>query len=254
MTLQRHSLQERNNQLSDAVRRILACLVLCLSAAVSQEQADSLAQWNFEPVLECGLVRYLAPENVRTAAVLQDYVRDTMFLHLRMKFGDAAAIDAIYRQALYLTEDDQGEALLIAAGGVLEHFRLGIRIPIFGVLTLPLTLESVDQFRMRYRNLPSRVFSDSADTVSNDKDKLQHFFGSAYLAFTEGWDKIAEHIGDWIERGEESFIVGGRDDVRDRKANALGREFGLLLLDDAFAVPSDVLCRRTVMKEKNLPR
>jgi len=74
--------------------------------------------------------RYLAPNDVRTAALLQDYIRDTMFLALRMKLGDAAAIDAIYRQALYLTEDDQGEALLIAAGGVLEHFRLGIRIPI----------------------------------------------------------------------------------------------------------------------------
>ena len=112
------------------------------------------------------------------------------------------------------------------------------------MLTLPLTLESIDQFRMRYGNLPSRVFSDSADTVSNDKDKLQHFFGSAYLAFTEGGDNIAEHIGDWIERGEESFVVGGRDDVRDRKANALGQEFGLMLLDDEYAVPSDVLWKK----------
>lgn len=234
--------------MSGAVRRIIACLVICLSAAVSQEQADSPAQWNFEPASECSLLRYLAPNNVRTTALLQDFIRDTMFLHLRMKFGDAAAIDAIYRQALYLTEDDQGEALLIATGGVVEHFRLGIRIPIFGVLTLPMTLESVGQFRMRYRNLPSRVFPDSADTVSNDKDKLQHFFGSAYLAFSEGGDNIAEHIGDWIERGEESFIVGGRDDVRDRWANALGREFGLLLMDNPFAVPSDVLCRRTVVE------
>ena len=233
---------------SGAVRRIIACLVIYLSAAVSQEQADSPAQWNFEPASECSLTRYLAPNNVRTAALLQDFIRDTMFLHLRMKFGDAAAIDAIYRQALHLMEDDKGEALLIATGGVVEHFRLGIRIPIFGVLTLPMTLESVDQFRMRYRNLPSRVFSDSADTISNDKDKLQHFFGSAYLAFTEGGDNIAEHIGDWIERGEESFIVGGRDDVRDRWANALGREFGLLLMDNPFAVPSDVLCRGTVVE------
>jgi hypothetical protein len=243
-----------NKPVSGVVRRIMACLVLCLSAAVSQEQTDSPAQWNFEPASQCSLLRYLAPNDVRTAALLQDYIRDTMFLALRMKLGDAAAIDAIYRQALYLTEDDQGEALLIAAGGVLEHFRLGIRIPIFGVLTLPMTLESVDQFRMRYRNLPSRVFFDSADSISNDKDKLQHFFGSAYLVFTEGGDKIAEHIGDWIERGEESFIVGGQDDVRDRKANALGREFGLLLMDNPFAVPSDVLCRRTVMKDKNLLR
>ena len=239
---------------SGAVQRIAACLVICFSAAVSQEQPDSAAQWNFEPASQCSLLRYLAPNNARTAALLQDFIRDTMFLHLRMKFGERAAIDAIYRQALYLTEDDKGTALLIATGGVLEHFRLGIRIPIFGVLTLPLTLESIDQFRMRYGNLPSRVFSDSADTVSNDKDKLQHFFGSAYLAFTDGGDNIAEHIGDWIERGEESFIVGGRDDARDRRANALGREFGLLLMDNPFAVPSDVLCRRTVMKEKNLPR
>jgi len=68
-----------NKPVSGVVRRIMACLVLCLSAAVSQEQTDSPAQWNFEPASQCSLLRYLAPNDVRTAALLQDYIRDTMF-------------------------------------------------------------------------------------------------------------------------------------------------------------------------------
>jgi hypothetical protein len=48
-------------------------------------------------------------------------------------------------------------------------------------------------------------------------------------------------IGDLFEIGEDRFVLGGKDDPLDKKANAKGREFGLRLLKDENVLPSDVL-------------
>lgn len=232
-----------NSPLPGRTKFIATALILFSATVFGQDRSDVLDKWIFEPETSFDLLKYLSPKPVRTSALVQEYVRDSVFLHLRREYGDAAAIDGIYREALFLTEGRAAAALLAAAGGVIEHFKLGLRIPVLGVLNLPLTLESIGEFRLRYNNLPSSVLRDSAARSANDRDKLQHFFGSAYLAFVGRSDVLAECLGNGIEVSEESFVVGGRDDIRDRLANALGRRFGLLLLDDPAAMPSDVLGR-----------
>ena len=52
---------------------------------------------------------------------------------------------------------------------------------------------------------------------------------------------MTQWISDLLETGEDSFVLGGRYDERDRLANEKGREFGLRLLEDAATLPSDVL-------------
>jgi hypothetical protein len=77
--------------------------------------------------------------------------------------------------------------------------------------------------------------------MAGDRDKLQHFFGSAFLSYSFESSGSAERVGDAIELGEESFVVGGVSDERDGRANHHGQMFGLTLLRDEDVRPSDFL-------------
>lgn len=179
------------------------------------------------------------PEPFRAELLLKRYIRDEQFFELRKRTDDTLAVDAIFEQALLLTDSDPGRALFVTMMAVMDHEWLGIRIPLLGTVYIPLTTESDSLFRLRRTHLPKRVLADRPKAV--DKDKLQHFFGSAFLMYVTRSPRIAGWFGDMVERGEASFVMGGSDDVRDREANAKGREFGRRLLKDPAVLPSDVL-------------
>jgi hypothetical protein len=203
---------------------------------------DSSDVWNYS-VSDSSLVdfSYFLPEVFRDETALKRYIRDPRFLQLRRIAGDTIAVDMIFMRALDIADGDVSLALLIAALATFDHFRLGIRTGIFGPIYLPLTLESNSAYKTRYAHLPRRILPDSLGGRKNDRDKMQHFFGSAYLAYVFNSKEVARSFGDFIEWGEPIFIVGGDFDERDKFANRLGQEFGMRLLDGEDVLPSDVL-------------
>lgn len=179
------------------------------------------------------------PPFFKHEAHLKRYLRDERFYELRKYYDDTLAVDAIFDRAMMIADEDVKEALLISTFAVMDHRQLGLRIPIIGSIYFPLTTESDSLFRIRRTHLPKRLLNDKFK--SSDKDKLQHFFGSAYVAYLFNSNIVAQWFGDLFEIGEDKFVLGGRTDVRDQLANKKGREFGLRLLRDARTLPSDVL-------------
>jgi hypothetical protein len=221
---------------------ILVAFVLFLPfhAAAQSESPWLTEEWYYdtEPVPLTDAVRFL-PSVPQASTLLKRYLRDERFYQLRKSLDDTVAVDAIYDRALLLTDGDIGKALLVAMLGVMDHQRLGLKLPLFGTVYLPLTSESDSLFKLRRTHLPKRVMADGRR--GTDKDKLQHFFGSAYLAYTVNSNIFAEFIGDLIEEWEQRFVMGGTTDTRDQAANAKGREFGSALQDDPELLPSTIL-------------
>jgi hypothetical protein len=191
-----------------------------------------------------GLVTVLAPvlfpKFIGDACRLKEFIRSEEFAALRDSAGDPGAVDAVFFRARELSWGNVYEALLISAVATIDHRRVGVDIPVV-YLWLPLTSEFEEDFQLRMRSLPSRLYADTPDLPAGDRDKLQHFFGSAFLAALSESPDAAERVGDFVEWGEERFIVGGAADERDERANRQGREFGLRLLERGAGRPSEFL-------------
>lgn len=203
--------------------------------------------WDFEPAGKEGFSVWKFFNDLVTPQLLQDtrhiraYVRDSRFAELRNRCRDLRAIDAIYIKALRITEYNVARALFLSMMAVLEHQNVDVKMPIAGALRLPLTFEEDSLFRARTANVPKKVYRDSPDDEHGDRDKLQHFFGSAYLAYASESPEFARSTGNVIEWGEARFVVGGVDDSRDKRANKQGEAFGRDLLVVKTLLPSDYL-------------
>jgi hypothetical protein len=151
-------------------------------------------------------------------------------------------VDAVFVRARELSWGNLYEALLISALATFDHRRFGVDAPALGPLFwFPLTSEFEEDFQARLKALPSRLYADTPVDPAGDRDKLQHFFGSAFVAAVSESREAAGRVGDFVEWGEERFIVGGINDERDARANRQGQEFGLRILTDGGARPSQFL-------------
>ncbi|MCI0706375.1 MAG: hypothetical protein L0Y80_02690 [Ignavibacteriae bacterium] len=181
------------------------------------------------------------PRIVLDVKAIRGYVRDERFVELTKLCGDQRAVDAIYLRALKIAEYHIGRALFLSMAATMEHQNLDVRMPLVESIKLPLTFEEDSLFKSRTKNLPARIYPDSPMDEHGDKDKLQHFFGSAYLAYATESREVARSTGDVMEWGEARFVVGGADDSRDRIANIQGEKFGHDLLLVKTLLPSDYL-------------
>lgn len=223
--------------------------ILLVSSAAGQNRPDTARgelSWDFavhEPDASVGdLVEgLLTPQAVLDARRIRAYVRDPRFEQMRLLEGDIRAADAIYLRALEIGQYDIARALLLALLATLEHRNLPLRMPLAGIVSLPLTFEGEDNFRARVLNLPRMVYPDSPAGGNGDRDKLQHFFGSASVAYSTESSDMAQTTGDLVEWGESSIVEGGVDDPRDRRANAQGGMFGHDLVYLKTMLPSDYL-------------
>ena len=236
---------KRNRQLSIINYQlliILSFIILNSSFTLGQEKDSAWLNddWYYstEDSSLIDLTNFL-PSLFKDEAHLKQYLRDDRFYELRRTYDDTLAVDAIFDRAMLIADGDVKHALLISILAVMDHKRLGLKIPIIGSVYFPLTFESDSLFRLRRTHLPKKILSNVQK--ASDKDKLQHFFGSAYIAYATRSNSFAEMIGDLFELGEDRFVLGGKDDPRDKQANAKGREFGLRLLKDGNILPSDVL-------------
>ncbi|MEW6511616.1 MAG: hypothetical protein AB1428_11745 [Bacteroidota bacterium] len=184
----------------------------------------------------------LLPKLVQDGYRLKEYIRSEEFSVERARRGDREAVDAIFDTGFRLAWENAYEALLITFVAVMDHRTFGIKIPLLGdVVWLPLTSEFTDDFTARVNALPSHLFPDSPPGRAGDRDKLQHFFGSAFLTYVTESPDAAERMGAFVEWGERAFIVDGAYDQRDLLANRQGQKFARALLEHHSARPSDYL-------------
>lgn len=207
-------------------------------------RAGLLRWFEFEeaPPFSC-LYTYFPPLLIQNGVELKSFVRSATFRRIKTLFGDTRAIDAIFFYAMRLTNNNTAVSLFLCTTATLNHSIVGVKAPVFS-LFFPLTSESEEEFNRRVRNLPGIIYADSPRQGEGDSDKLQHFFGSAFLTFISESASAAERFGEFIEQGEEAFILEGRLDDRDYRANRHGQQFGLALLEDHRRVPSQFLISR----------
>jgi hypothetical protein len=181
------------------------------------------------------------PQIIIDTKYIRRYINDERFQHLRTRCGDMRSIDAIYLKSLKIADYNIARALFLSLMGVLEHRNVDVKIPMISTVTVPLTFEKDSLFFVRIKHLPSHVYDDSPTSSEGDRDKLQHFFGSAYLSYTSEAPEFARTVGNIIEWGEAVFVLGGTDDPRDKRANKQGESFGRDLLVVKTLLPSDYL-------------
>lgn len=226
------------------MKTIVIFIVVCSQIVHSQTQQntfpDSLEQYfRFKKTTAIGfLFNYFPPFLIERGMELKSFIRSKTFGDIRTTYGDTKAIDAMYLRAMQLTENNTGVALFLSTISAFDHKIVGIENPFF-LLYFPLTSESDNEFTRRVRNLPTHIYDDSP--IQGDRDKIQHFFGSAFLAYIFESRCAAERFGSLIELGEDVFIVNGVLDKRDERANQQGREFGLALLQNSRRLPSEFL-------------
>jgi hypothetical protein len=216
-----------------------------LIRTVSFAQCEEGLSWDFDEQENQGfsigkfLTNTFTPKLILDTRTIRAYIRDPRFKELTLRCGDLRAVDGIYLKALKIAEFNLGRALFLSLMGTLEHETIEFKIPILGVLPVPLTFEADSLFAARVANLPSHLYPDTPP--EGDKDKLQHFFASAYLAYATESPELAKESGDLVEWGEARFIVGGDDDPRDKRSNKHGDAFGRDLAVVKTLLPSDYL-------------
>ena len=217
--------------------RVLLATAAFHAASPAQSAPPPLPARDHVPALLTLIAPLILPKVLQDCYLLREYVRSGELSSVRAAYGDTYAVDCVFDRAMRLAWNNVYEALLICAFGLMDHDRVGVRLPLIGaVVWLPLTGEFHDEFRARVDSLPSRLYTDTPP--GGDSDKLQHFFGSAFLtALTESAEE-ADRFGLDLEIGEELFVVGGVNDERDVRANRQGQRFGLRLLADPDALPS----------------
>lgn len=188
------------------------------------------------------IVEWILPRSVSDVAAMKDFIRWEGFQSFRHDSGDRRAVDLIFQKGLYIAGGDIDRALFMCFFGTMDHAKFGVRIPLLGcVAWIPLTTESEENFQTRHRHLPSRIYPESQGGTYGDKDKLQHFFGSAFLIYLSGSGTYTNIMGDWMEKLEQRYVVDGVDDPRDHRANRQGAQFGKMLFAGMNVLPCDVL-------------
>jgi hypothetical protein len=210
-----------------------------ISPSLSDRQAgeDSLAryfQFDDPSPLSC-LITLLPPFFIQHDLELKAFVRSKTFRRIRRRYGDLRAADAVFVRAMQLTDNNTAIALLLSSVASFDHQLIELKVPVLA-LFFPLSNESDQEFDRRISNLPTKLYPDGPP--SGDRDKLQHFFGSAFIAFVFESAPSADRVGEFVEQEEDQWIVGGANDDRDRRTNRQGQQFGLALLDNNRQYPS----------------
>lgn len=211
------------------------------AAHAQEEEGAGLPPVRDFPAVVSFLATVLFPiKIIQDEARLRDFVLSEQFARARRAMGDRRAVDLLFRRALELSWNNTGEALFISMLATLEHRSLGIKLPLIGpLLWIPLTGEFEDAFRERVACLPERLYPDTPP--EGDRDKLQHFFGSAFLTVLSESAESSDAVGVFVEEEEEVFVVGGSNDVRDLRADRQGQRFALALMNDRETLPSPFL-------------
>jgi len=183
----------------------------------------------------------------KTVNYISSYIASEHFSNLKNNIGDVAATDSIFSEAMRFTEYDYGDALIALMLATVPYNEVPIQIPIFNsTVYYPLTSADEETFLTKNEKLPRYLFFDSPQNNYGDKDKLAHFFGSAFLSYESNIFDIGKLIGYFVEAFEESFKVQSSVDLRDLDVNEYGRLFGDLLKENKDLLPSQIFLIRSI--------
>ena len=160
--------------------------------------------------------------------------------------SDLQQIDSIYLQQLNYQQKDFKEALLSLTFALVLVRKVNIKFPIFGMINYPLVSVSDSLFELKNKFTPKYIFFDTQLNEFGDKDKLSHFFGSAFISYSSNIFDFGDLIGYFIEVFEENFKIQSSIDKRDMVANNLGKIFGELLKKNKNILPSQILISNTL--------
>lgn len=148
---------------------------------------------------------------------MREFIASPQYDSLRLITNDRETLDALYEYAYYRTHGDERSAALAMLVATFEHRTIPLKIGI----ALPLSLEDSLSFERRVRRLPRYIYTDTTD----DRDKLQHFFSSAYAQRSLNMSWLVNLLGEAVEALEEIWVEGGANDPRDIVANRDGIRF-----------------------------
>ncbi|MDP2365179.1 MAG: hypothetical protein Q8M94_15605 [Ignavibacteria bacterium] len=178
---------------------------------------------------------------------ISEYIASEKFIQLKNQIGDIAAADSIFFEATKVTDGNISEALLALMFATVPYREVPIQIPLIKSIVLyPLTSADEETFLRKNENLPRYLFFDSPQNDYGDKDKLAHFFGSAFLSYESNIFDMGKLIGYFVEAFEESFKVQSNIDLRDLDVNDYGRLFGNLLKENKDLLPSQIFLLRSL--------
>ena len=213
-----------------------------IDGRVAAPEAPSFAPRGSVPEVCSFIAGLFFPKLFQDAGSLKEYVTSDEYAQLRVRYGDRYAVDALFDRAMTLCWENTYAALFICLLATIEHRRVSFDLPLLGpIVSLPLTSEFEDEFQARVAALPGRLYPDSPAGELQDKDKLQHFFGSALLAHLFESRDASDQVASLVETGERLFVPDRGIDDRDVRANRQGQEFGLALLRDRSLLPSRFL-------------
>ena len=178
---------------------------------------------------------------------ISSYIASEHFVELRNEIGDVSAADSIFAEAANYTNGNISDALLALMLATVPYREVPIQIPLINTsVNFPLTSADEETFLEKNNNLPRYLFFDSPKNDYGDKDKLAHFFGSAFLSYESHIFDIGKLIGYFVEAFEESFKVQSSVDIRDLDVNEYGRLFGELLKENKELLPSQIFLLRSI--------
>ena len=173
---------------------------------------------------------------------LSSYIASPFFSSLKDKINDLSQVDTLFNEALKITGNNYSEALFALTFSTVPYKKVPIEIPLLKlIINYPLVSAGDSLFNLKNKNLPKYLYFDSPADNFGDKDKLAHFFGSAFLSYSSNVFDLTGLIGYFVEVFEKDFVVQSSIDVRDLQSDGLGNVFGLLLKKNKDVRPSQVM-------------
>lgn len=172
---------------------------------------------------------------------MTQYISSPAFRELKDRISELALADSIYSHALQYTNYDYAEALHILTFTTVPYNKIPVKIPLLNIrMDIPLVSAPDSIFYLKNENLPRTLFWDSPSNEFGDKDKLAHFFGSAFLSYSSHIFDFTKIIGIFVEDFEEKFFVQDIVDPRDLRTDLLGYGFGKLIKKNKKIYPSHI--------------
>jgi len=179
---------------------------------------------------------------------ISTFIASDYFNNLKNTNNDLALIDTIYLRMLKFENFNYDEALFALTFAVIPYNEVHINIPVINsivIYRLPSAPEGV--YKKKNDSLPKRLFFDTPTDDYGDKDKLAHFFGSAFISYAQNIFDFGNLIGYFVEVFEQDFEVQNAIDQRDLQTNRLGNIFGELLKENKNILPSQVMIIRSLI-------
>ena len=177
---------------------------------------------------------------------LSEFIASDYFLNLKKRNSDLELADTLFLRAVRFKDYNYSEALLALTFATVPYKEVPIRFPLIGILDYPLISANDSVFLKKNQNLPKKLFFDTPEGNFGDKDKLAHFFGSAFISYSSNIFDLGDLIGYFVEVFEQSFKVQSSIDPRDLRTNKLGNIFGDILKKNKSVLPSQVMLMKSL--------